>query len=51
MITLLWGEVTEAMKVHVETYGVIKGWIKPSAFSKPLPTFLFAVCEQLCRDL
>lgn len=40
VITLLWGEVTEAMKVHVETYGVIKGWIKPSA-SNLFPLILF----------
>ncbi|CED83793.1 Predicted mechanosensitive ion channel [Phaffia rhodozyma] len=29
LIILFWGEMTENMKSHVETYAVIKGWIKP----------------------
>jgi hypothetical protein len=29
LVRAVWGSVTEKMKVHVETYGVVKGWIKP----------------------
>lgn len=29
LVRAVWGSVTEKMKIHVETYGVVKGWIKP----------------------
>lgn len=33
LIHIFWGEVTESMKMHVEVYGVIKGWIKPILYA------------------
>ncbi|KAL7413512.1 Mechanosensitive ion channel-domain-containing protein [Mrakia frigida] len=32
-VGVFWGEVTEKLKVHVETFGVLKGWIKPVLYA------------------